>query len=110
SWWIKSSQRGSRTTDTLVSRRVPCYQRTVLALAALAVVHLVPARIERAPRIDGRLDDVAWTVATPSGDFTQKFPADGGAPGDPTTVRIAYDDQDLYVAIAAPQSVPIVER
>lgn len=48
-------------------------------------------------RIDGRLDDAAWQTATPITDFVQKEPDEGGQPTDAMDVRIAYDDDVLYV-------------
>ena len=48
-------------------------------------------------RVDGRLDDEAWQRAAPITDFTQKEPVEGAAPTDAMDVRIAYDDDVLYV-------------
>src|SRR6185503_4236633 len=48
-------------------------------------------------RIDGRLDDEVWQKATPITDFIQKEPVEGGKPTDAMDVRIAYDDDALYV-------------
>jgi hypothetical protein len=48
-------------------------------------------------RVDGRLDDEAWQKATPITDFIQKEPVEGGQPTDAMDVRIAYDDDVLYV-------------
>jgi hypothetical protein len=48
-------------------------------------------------RIDGRLDDEAWQQATPVTDFTQKEPVENSPPTDRMEVRLAYDDDVLYV-------------
>jgi len=48
-------------------------------------------------RVDGRLDDEIWRNATPITDFIQKEPTEGAAPTDPMEVRLAYDDDALYV-------------
>lgn len=48
-------------------------------------------------RVDGRLDDEVWQKATPITDFIQKEPTEGAAPTDPMEVRLAYDDDVLYV-------------
>jgi hypothetical protein len=48
-------------------------------------------------RVDGRLDDEIWRNATPITDFIQKEPTEGAAPTDPMEVRLAYDDEALYV-------------
>ncbi|HSL71342.1 MAG TPA: DUF5916 domain-containing protein, partial [Longimicrobiales bacterium] len=63
-----------------------------------------PAKTARAvridgamPRIDGALDDPAWTRAEVIADFVQKIPNEGAAPSAPTEVRLLYDDDALYV-------------
>ena len=48
-------------------------------------------------RVDGRLDDEAWQNASPITDFIQKEPVEGVAPTDAMEVRLAYDDDVLYV-------------
>ena len=55
-------------------------------------------RVERnTVRVDGRLDEPAWQQATPIRDLVQKEPVEGAEPGDPTEVRLLYDDDALYV-------------
>ena len=54
-------------------------------------------RVSRAPRIDGRLDDAAWSRLTPIADFVQQQPREGQAPTEATEVFIAYDDEAIYV-------------
>src|SRR5262249_33886616 len=63
-----------------------------------------------APHIDGHLDDVAWATVPGSDAFTQSFPTDGAAPSDPTRVQVAYDDQNVYVAVACTQHAPPLAR
>ena len=48
-------------------------------------------------RVDGRLDDEVWLKASPITDFIQKEPTEGAAPTDAMEVRLAYDDDSLYV-------------
>ena len=48
-------------------------------------------------RVDGRLDDEAWLKASPITDFIQKEPTEGASPTDAMDVRLAYDDDVLYV-------------
>jgi len=48
-------------------------------------------------RIDGSLDDEVWQKAAPITDFVQKEPTEGAPPTDPMDVRIAYDDDAVYV-------------
>jgi hypothetical protein len=54
-------------------------------------------RVSRAPRIDGRLDDEAWSRIAPITEFVQRQPAEGQAPTEATEVFIAYDAEALYV-------------
>ncbi len=81
----------------------------MLALVTAAAV-LAPTRVHVAPRIDGTLDDEVWREVPASGHFTQSFPHDGQPPTEPTTVRIAYDDDNLYVAIDCVQAARRVAR
>jgi len=80
----------------------------VIVLAILA--SLAPTRVDRAPHIDGHLDDAIWQSVPANTTFTQSFPKDGEAPSDPTQVKVAYDDDMLYVAIHCEQHVPVVAR
>jgi hypothetical protein len=48
--------------------------------------------------LDGRLDDETWGLAAPSGPFLQKDPDEGKPASERTEVRVAYDDEALYVA------------
>jgi Domain of unknown function (DUF5916) len=90
----------------------------ILALAQLAAVtsavarppRLRAVRVKTPPILDGKLDDPAWALAPPSGAFTQKIPNDGAFPSDPTTVRVLYDDDSVYVGFDCPQThTPVVE-
>jgi hypothetical protein len=72
--------------------------------ARVSSPHLRAARTPTAPLIDGVLDDEVWKLAEPSGNFTQRVPNDGAAPSDPTTVRVLYDDDAVYVAFDCPQT------
>ncbi|QGW29120.1 DUF5916 domain-containing protein [Phnomibacter ginsenosidimutans] len=51
--------------------------------------------------IDGKLDEAVWQETPGIADFWRKFPTDNGKPIRPTTVRITYDDKNLYVAAIA---------
>jgi len=63
-----------------------------------------PIRVDTPPVIDGRLDDAAWADTPVSNGFwvtTQER-----WPNEPTDVMVVVDDQNLYVAIRAWDSVP----
>ena len=51
------------------------------------------------PRIDGRFDDEVWNRADAISDFVQEDPENMAAPTERMTIRIAYDDRYLYVAV-----------
>ncbi len=52
---------------------------------------------ERAPRIDGRLDDPIWQTVKPEGGFRRDVPSDGNPATQPAEVRIVYDREAIYV-------------
>ncbi|HEX8390943.1 MAG TPA: DUF5916 domain-containing protein [Longimicrobium sp.] len=47
--------------------------------------------------IDGRLDEAVWRSAQPATDFRQQDPHEGQPASERTEVRIAYDDEALYI-------------
>lgn len=75
-----------------------------------AAASMAPVRIDHAPTIDGHLDDATWATVPASTQFTQGFPHDGKPPGDPTRIQVAYDDDNVYVAIHCEQREPVVAR
>jgi hypothetical protein len=50
-------------------------------------------------RVDGRLDDAAWSAAPPATQFTQLDPAEGQPASERTEVRVLYDDEALYIGV-----------
>ena len=59
-----------------------------------------------APRVDGRLDDPVWALAQPVTQFTQQYPNDGDSATQRTEVRIAYDDDAVYIGARMYDSEP----
>ncbi|CAA9358280.1 MAG: hypothetical protein AVDCRST_MAG89-3575 [uncultured Gemmatimonadetes bacterium] len=51
----------------------------------------------RAPAVDGKLDDEAWSAAPALTGLVQKLPAEGAPASEATEVRFAYDDDALYI-------------
>src|SRR5512138_1198235 len=68
-------------------------------LATRSVPVMRAVRAPSAVKIDGKLDDPAWSAATPVTAFTQSYPAVGQAPTQKTEARILYDDAALYVGV-----------
>jgi Domain of unknown function (DUF5916)/Carbohydrate family 9 binding domain-like len=63
-------------------------------------------RVEKAPRIDGLLDDPAWQSATVIDQFTQQEPTEGAPASERTEVRVLYDPGHLFIAVHAYDSRP----
>jgi Domain of unknown function (DUF5916)/Carbohydrate family 9 binding domain-like len=59
------------------------------------------SRFDKAPLIDGKLDDEIWKTAAVLKDFYQFRPGDNIAPSQPTEVLIGYDAKFIYVAFRA---------
>lgn len=55
-------------------------------------------RIEIPPKIDGKLDDVCWQNSTKTGELIQFEPQNGEPATQSTTIYLAYDANNLYVA------------
>ena len=55
-------------------------------------------RFDKAPVIDGKLDDAIWQSAAVLKDFYQIQPGDNIPPSRPTEVLIGYDPKFLYIA------------
>ncbi len=51
--------------------------------------------------VDGVMDEAAWEMAPPTGDFWQFFPADSVRAAYQTEFRILYNDHTLYVGVRA---------
>jgi hypothetical protein len=56
------------------------------------------ARFDRAPVIDGKLDEEVWKTAAVLKDFYQVNPGDNIAPSKPTETLLGYDAKFLYIA------------
>jgi hypothetical protein len=52
-------------------------------------------------RVDGRLDEAAWSRAATLTGFTQSRPAEGTPASEATEVRVFYTPRDLYIGIRA---------
>src|SRR5258708_16194651 len=63
-------------------------------------------RIDRAPRLDGTLDDPLWLQATPISNFLQREPYEGQPPTEQTEVRILYTKHEIYFGITCFDSDP----
>lgn len=57
--------------------------------------------VSGAIRLDGRLDEPAWTTADSITDFRQREPSVGAAATERTVVKLLRDDDALYIAVRA---------
>lgn len=73
------------STDTTVNR-----------LAGTKRVYFA-TRIEKRPKIDGKLSDSCWKSGIWAGEFVQQVPIQGKSPSQETEIKILYDDNNLYV-------------
>lgn len=71
---------------------------------------LRPPRVAEGPRIDGALDDAIWRDAIHITDFVQQNPVEGAPATEATDVWIAYDSQNIYVAVHAHYADPGLMR
>ncbi len=58
-------------------------------------------KFDKAPTIDGKLDDEVWKTAAVLKDFYQIQPGDNIPPSKPTEVLIGFDAKFLYIAFKA---------
>ena len=69
--------------------------------------------VERAPRMDGTLNDPLWLTAKPIEDFRQREPHEGEAATEKTEIRILYTRHAVYFGIhcfdAAPSRIIATE-
>ena len=69
-----------------------------------------PPRIQEAPTLDGRLDDLAWQDAAVITEFVQRQPLDGAPATEATEVYVAYDSTNIYIGVYAHYSDPTMMR
>jgi hypothetical protein len=58
-------------------------------------------RVTDSPRIDGVLDEAAWSSAPAADQFFQQEPQEGQPATDRTEVRVLYDAGHLYIGVRA---------
>src|SRR5258708_9309992 len=63
-------------------------------------------RVDRAPRLDGTLNDPLWQSAKPISDLRQREPREGELPTEKTEVRILYTRHAVYFGIHCFDSEP----
>lgn len=66
-------------------------------IAQIAKKEITATRIEKPPRIDGKLDEAAWSNVPEASDFFQYEPFNDRPASLPTTVKLIYDDNAIYI-------------
>lgn len=69
----------------------------VIASSHAQTKGLHAAKLAAAPVIDGSLDDSAWAGIPVATNFIERFPSYGQPASKITTVKVAYDDEALYI-------------
>jgi hypothetical protein len=83
----------------------------LLAAALLSVTAGPPPAAAAMPtvdpiRLDGALDEPAWSAAAPIGPLLQREPQEGAPPSETTEVRVLFDARNLYLGITCRDRTP----
>ncbi|MCX6553970.1 MAG: DUF5916 domain-containing protein, partial [Candidatus Aminicenantes bacterium] len=91
---------------TMVKRGILFFWLFSFLASAGFAVEVQAVRVANGPKIDGRLDDPAWSFAEPFSAFRMADPLPGGEPSEGTELRILYDDGNLYIGVRCLDSEP----
>ena len=58
-------------------------------------------RVTDAIKIDGLLNEPAWSLAMPATDFLQQQPSEGAPASERTEVRVLFDEKNIYFGVRA---------
>jgi hypothetical protein len=71
-------------------------------LSPTNALHRIQAvRVTDTIKIDGLLDEAAWSLVQPATDFLQQRPNEGTPASERTEVRVLFDDKNIYFGIRA---------
>jgi len=80
---------------------------TVLVASGQSQKSITAIKIDRSEIIlDGRIDEPFWQKIEASGGFLMQEPVEGGEPTERTEIRIAYDENNLYISAICYDSDP----
>ena len=63
-------------------------------------------RLQKSITVDGVLSEKVWKNGSGISKFIQRDPVEGGEPTEKTEVRVAYDDDALYIGARMYDSAP----
>ncbi len=94
-----------------MTRDMRCGAVALLALVALrsplagqqdvVQAYHIPSESGLSVELDGRVTEEVWSRAVPISGFRQRDPDEGAPATERTEIRLAYDDDALYVAVSA---------
>jgi Domain of unknown function (DUF5916)/Carbohydrate family 9 binding domain-like len=84
----------------------PSGNGTTLAASRNTHPPVVAVRLSEPVSVDGRLTEPVWQNGNAATDFKQRDPHEGGTPSQKTEVRLAYDDDALYVGARCYDTAP----
>ena len=67
---------------------------------------IIAVKVKTPPKIDGILNDAVWEKAQPSEDFIQTSPNRGKPMSQQTSIRILYDDNNIYLGFQCYDTKP----
>jgi hypothetical protein len=93
-------------SSSFLSAQANSPPKTPQQVAQEALRNAQAIRVERAPKLDGTLDDPLWQQATPIDNFLQREPYEGQPPTERTEVRILYSRHEIYFGVTCFDSDP----
>src|SRR2546429_2658947 len=93
---VAQAQQTSTTDKTQSTITKPAHLPAPSGLRRIQAV-----RITDILKIDGLLDEPAWSLVEPATDFRQERPTEGAPASERTEVRVLFDDKNLYFGIHA---------
>ena len=91
---------GQRTSTTDIKQSAPV-KPAQLPSPSSGIRRIQAVRITDAVKIDGILNEPAWSLAQPATDFLQQQPTEGATASERTEVRVLFDDKNIYFGIRA---------
>ncbi len=85
---------------------LPAFAQTATDTLTMAKVPVRAIRLSSPVLVDGVLDEAVWQSGPPISNFTQRDPDEGAPSSQRTEVRIAFDDDALYVGARLYDTAP----
>jgi len=92
--------RAERTSTTDRTQSVPA-KPAQLPSPSSGQRRIQAVRVTDEIKIDGLLDESAWSSAQPATEFIQQQPTEGAPASERTEVRVLFDDKNIYFGIRA---------